>query len=65
MGGEIISGLYNGDPREIRQLRGVNSGGKINTAYIEQLNLIIRNLLARFVRKGMNRSKSWEDIVVP
>jgi hypothetical protein len=36
---------------------GVDSGGKINTAYIERLNLTIRNSLARFVRRGMNCSK--------
>ena len=36
---------------------GVDSGGKINTAYIERLNLTIRNSLARFVRKSMNCSK--------
>jgi IS1 family transposase len=31
------------------QLLGIDSGGKINTAYIEQLNLTIRNSLARFI----------------
>ncbi|MHC1687553.1 MAG: IS1 family transposase [Methanothrix sp.] len=46
-----------GDPKEIRQLLDVDSGGKINTAYIERLNLTIRNSLARFVRKSMNCSK--------
>jgi hypothetical protein len=35
------------------QLLGVDSGGKINTAYIERLNLTIRNSLARFIRKSM------------
>lgn len=39
------------------QLFGVDSGGKINTAYIEHLNLSIRNSLARFERKSMNCSK--------
>jgi hypothetical protein len=39
------------------QLHGADSGGKINTAYIERLNITIRNLLARFVRKSMNCSK--------
>jgi hypothetical protein len=46
-----------GDPDEIMQLLGVDSEGKINTAYIERLNLTIRNSLARFVRKSMNCSK--------
>jgi len=39
------------------QLLGIDSGGKINTAYIERLNLTIRNSLARFIRKSMNCSK--------
>ena len=39
------------------QLHGADSGGKINTAYIERLNITIRNSLARFVRKSMNCSK--------
>ena len=39
------------------QLLGADSGGKINTAYIERLNITIRNSLARFVRKSMNCSK--------
>jgi len=54
---EIIQSIVYGDPDEIRQLLGVDSGGKINTAYIERLNLTIRNSLARFVRKSMNCSK--------
>ena len=32
-------------------------GGEINTAYIERLNLKIRNSLAQYVRKSMNCSK--------
>jgi len=36
---------------------GADSGGKINTSYIERLNLTIRNSLARLVRKSMNCSK--------
>jgi hypothetical protein len=47
----------NGDPKEIMQLLGVDSGGKINTAYIERLNHTICNSLARFIRKSMNCSK--------
>ena len=54
---EIIQSIVYGDPDEIKKLLGVDSGGKINTAYIERLNLTIRNSLARFVRKSMNCSK--------
>lgn len=54
---EVMQRIVYGDPKEIRQLLGVDSGGKINTAYIERLNLTVRNSLARFVRKGMNCSK--------
>ena len=39
---------------------GVDSDGKISTAYVERLNLTIRNSLARFVRKGMNYSKDLQ-----
>jgi len=57
---EIIQSIVYGDPDEIKQLLGVDSGGKINTAYVERLNLTIRNSLARFVRKSMNCSKILE-----
>jgi len=54
---EVLQRIVYGDPIEIMQLLGVDSGGKINTAYIERLNLTIRNSLARFVGKSMNCSK--------
>ncbi len=47
-----------GDANEILRLFGANSGGCINTSYIERINLTIRNSLARFIRKGMNYSKN-------
>jgi hypothetical protein len=52
-----VQRIVYGDPIEVMKLLGVDSGGKINTAYIERLNLTIRNSLARFVRKSMNCSK--------
>jgi hypothetical protein len=54
---EVVQHIVYGDPGEVMQLLGVDSGGKINTAYVERLNLTIRNSLARFVRKSMNCSK--------
>jgi hypothetical protein len=42
-------------------LLGVDSEGKINIAYIERLNLTIRNSLARFVSKSMNCSKILDE----
>lgn len=54
---EVIQRVVYGDPKEVMQLLGADSGGKINTAYIERLNLTIRNSLARFIRKSMNCSK--------
>jgi len=54
---EVIQDIVFGDPTEVMKLLGVDSGGSINTAYIERLNLTIRNSLARFVRKTMNCSK--------
>lgn len=57
---EVVQHIAYGDPGEVMQLLGVDSGGKINTAYVERLNLTIRNSLARFVRKSMNCSKILE-----
>lgn len=54
---EVVQDIVFGDPTEVMKLLGVDSGGSINTAYIERLNLTIRNSLARFVRKTMNCSK--------
>ena len=45
------------DPDEVMEALDVDSGGKTNTAYIERLNLTIRNSLARFVRRCTNCSK--------
>ena len=53
----MVQRIVYGNPREVMRLLGVDSGGKINTAYIERINLTIRNSLARFVRKSMNCSK--------
>ena len=54
---EVIQRIVYGNPEEVMRLLGVDYGGKINTAYIERINLTIRNSLARFVRKSMNCSK--------
>jgi hypothetical protein len=54
---EVLQRIVFGDPEEVRNSLGVDFCGKINTAYIERLNLTIRNSLARFVRRGMNCSK--------
>jgi hypothetical protein len=54
---EVIQRVVFGDPDEVMESLGVDSGGKINTAYLERLNLTICNSLARFVRRGMNCSK--------
>ena len=54
---EVVQSVVFGEPKEVMKLLGADSGGSINTAYIERLNLTIRNSLARFVRKTMNCSK--------
>jgi hypothetical protein len=54
---EVVQEIVFGDPAEVMNLLGVDLGGSINTAYIERLNLTIRNSLARFVRRTMNCSK--------
>jgi hypothetical protein len=56
---EVLQRIVFGDPDEVMEDLGVDFGGKINTAYIERLNLTIRNSLARFVRRGMNCSKDF------
>jgi IS1 family transposase len=57
---EVIQRVVFGDSNEVMKLLGADSGGKINTSYIERLNLTIRNSLARFIRKGMNCSKDLQ-----
>jgi hypothetical protein len=44
---EMVRRIVYGNPREVMRLLGVDSGGKINTAYIERINLTIRNSLVR------------------
>jgi IS1 family transposase len=55
---EVVQRVVFGDSREVMRLLGADSGGKINTSYIERFNLTIRNSLARFIRRGMNCSKN-------
>ncbi len=47
-----------GNTDDVLEALGTNSEGKISTSYVERINLTIRNSLARFIRKGMNCSKS-------
>ena len=54
---EVVQSVVFGDTKEVMKLLGADSGSSINTAYIERLNLTIRNSLARFVRKTLNCSK--------
>jgi hypothetical protein len=54
---EIDEEVVFGEPEEVLCLLGADSGGRINTPYVERLNLSIRNSLARFIRRGMNCSK--------
>lgn len=55
---EIVEEIVFGEPEEVLHLLGADSGGRINTSYVERLNLSIRNSLARFIRRGMNCSKN-------
>ena len=54
---EIVEEIVFGEPEEVLRLLGADSGSRINTSYVERLNLSIRNSLARFIRRGMNCSK--------
>jgi len=57
---EVVQRVVFGDPDEVLSLLGVDSGGTINTAYVERMNLTFRNSLARFIRKTMNTSKKMK-----
>ena len=57
---EVVQRVVFGDPDEVLSLLGADSGGTINTAYIERMNLTFRNSLARFIRKTMNTSKKMK-----
>ena len=57
---EVLQRIVFGDQEDVMDSLGVDSGRRISTAYIERLNLTIRNSLARFVRRGMNCSKDLQ-----
>ncbi|MDY0386817.1 MAG: IS1 family transposase [Methanolobus sp.] len=47
-----------GDPDEILEMLGACPEDYIGTSYIERINLTIRTSLARFIRRGVNFSKT-------
>jgi len=49
-----------GTKKKVLETLGIDSKIRIGTSYVERMNLTIRNSLARFIRKGMNFSKSQE-----
>lgn len=55
---EVVQRVVFGDLDEVLNLLGADSGGTINTSYVERMNLTFRNSLARFIRKTMNVSKN-------
>jgi len=55
---ETIDRIIFGDPKEIFDMLGADSDGYIGTSYVERINLTIRTSLARFIRRGMNFSKT-------
>ena len=55
---ETIQRIIFGDPKEIFEILGADSDGFIGTSYVERINLTIRTSLSRFIRKGMNFSKT-------
>lgn len=57
---EVVQRIVFGDESEVMKLLAVGPGRTINTAYVERLNLTIRNSMARFIRKTMNYSKVWD-----
>jgi len=57
---ETLQSIIFGDPEEIFEMLGANSDSYIGTSYVERINLTIRTSLARFIRKGMNFSKTMK-----
>ena len=57
---ETIQRIIFGDCDEIFEILEVNLDGYIGTSYVERINLTIRTSLARFIRKGMNFSKTMK-----
>jgi IS1 family transposase len=55
---ETFQRIIFGNPKEIFEMLGVDLNGYIGTSYVERINLTIRTSLARFIRKGMNFSKT-------
>jgi len=49
-----------GDQDEILEMLGACSEDYIGTSYIERINLTIRTSLARFIRRGVNFSKTMK-----
>lgn len=57
---ETIQHIIFEDPEEIFEMLGADSDGYIGTSYAERINLTIGTSLARFIRKGMNFSKTMK-----
>ena len=57
---EVLQRIAFGDQEDVMDSLGLYPGGRISIAYIERLNLTIRNSFARFVRRGMNWSKDLQ-----
>lgn len=53
-----FSRIVLGDTAEILEMLGACSEDYIGTSYVERINLTIRTCLARFIRKGLNFSKT-------
>ena len=57
--GKVKRVIY-GTRKKVLDTLGIDSEESIGTSYVERMNLTVRNSLARFIRKGMNFSKSQE-----
>jgi IS1 family transposase len=55
---DVIQRVVFGSMGDILSLLEADGQGVINTAYVERMNLTIRNCLARFIRRTMNESKT-------
>ena len=57
---DMVQRVVFGKADEVLKALDIDEGRRISTSYVERINLTIRNSLARFIRRGMNCSKSLD-----
>lgn len=57
---ETVQRIIFGNSEVILEILGADFNGYIGNSYVERINLTIRASFARFMRKGMNFSKTMK-----